>query len=48
MAIAVPAIVGPETWELAQQLLRLNRERSPRNTNKHAYVLQSLLICSSC
>jgi site-specific DNA recombinase len=38
IAIEVPAIVGPETWELAQQLLRLNRERSPRNTKKHAYL----------
>jgi site-specific DNA recombinase len=48
IAIEVPAIVDPETWELAQQQLRLNRERSPRNTKKHAYLLQSLLICSYC
>jgi site-specific DNA recombinase len=48
IAIEVPAIIDPETWELAQQQLRLNRERSPRNTKKHAYLLQSLLICSYC
>ena len=48
IAIEVPAIVDAETWELAQQQLRLNRERSPRNTKKHAYLLQSLLICSYC
>ena len=48
IAIEVPAIVDPETWELAQQQLRLNHERSPRNTKKHAYLLQSLLICSYC
>jgi site-specific DNA recombinase len=48
IAIEVPAIVGPETWELAQQQLRLNRERSPRNTKKHADLLQSLLSCSYC
>jgi site-specific DNA recombinase len=48
IAIEVPAIVDPAIWELAQQQLRLNRERSPRNTKKHAYLLQSLLICSYC
>jgi site-specific DNA recombinase len=48
IAIEVPAIVVPETWELAQQQQRLNRERSPRNTKKHVYLLQSLLICSYC
>ena len=48
IAIEAAAIVDPETWELAQQQLRLNRERSPRNTKTHAYLLQSLLICSYC
>ena len=48
IAIEAAAIVDPETWELAQQQLRLNRECSPRNTKTHAYLLQSLLICSYC
>jgi site-specific DNA recombinase len=48
IAIEVPAMVALETWEVAQQPLRLNYERSPRKTQKHASVLQSVLLCASC
>lgn len=46
--VTVPAIVGPETWELAQEQLRKNRERAKRNNTKHHYLLRSLLVCGEC
>lgn len=44
----VAAIVDPETWELAQEQLRKNRERATRNNTKHHYLLRSLLVCGVC
>ena len=46
--VTVPAIVDPETWELAQEQLRKNRERATRNNSKHHYLLRSLLVCGEC
>jgi site-specific DNA recombinase len=46
--VTVPAIVDPETWELAQEQLRKNRERAKRNNTKHHYLLRSLLVCGEC
>ena len=46
--VAVPAIIGMETWELARQQLQLNRERAPRNNKVHDYLLKSLLVCAHC
>ena len=44
----VPAIVEAEIWERAQEQIRLNKVRSPRNNKKHEYLLRSLLICGRC
>jgi site-specific DNA recombinase len=46
--VRVPAIVDPETWELAQEQLKKNRQRAQRNNTKHRYLLRSLLICGRC
>ena len=46
--VRVPAIVDPETWDLAQQQLEKNRERATRNNTKHHYLLRSLTICGVC
>lgn len=46
--VKVPAIVDPETWDLAQEQLRKNRERARRNNTKHHYLLRSLLVCGVC
>ena len=46
--VKVPAIVDPETWELAQEQLKKNRERAKRNNTKHHYLLRSLLVCGMC
>lgn len=48
IAIAVPALVDEQTWDLAQAQLRLNRERAPRNNKQHAYLLKGLLVCGPC
>jgi len=46
--VKVAAIVDPETWDLAQEQLRKNRERATRNNTKHHYLLRSLLVCGEC
>lgn len=46
--VRVPAIIDPETWELAQAQLARNRERATRHNTAHAYLLRSLLICGRC
>ncbi len=46
--VRVPAIVDPESWDLAQEQLEKNRERAKRNNTKHHYLLRSLLVCGVC
>jgi len=46
--IPVPAIIEPESWEMAQLQLARNRERAQRNNSKHDYLLRSLLRCGCC
>lgn len=41
---AIPQIVSPEVWDLAQTKLVDNRARSSRN-RKHDYLLSQLLVC---
>ncbi len=48
VTVRVPAIVGPETWDLAQAQLARNRERAGRNNTRHDYLLRSLLVCGQC
>jgi site-specific DNA recombinase len=45
--IPVPALVSPETFDLAQERLKLNKELSARRT-KIPTVLQGLLVCAQC
>jgi site-specific DNA recombinase len=48
IAVAVPAIIDPETWERAQSQLQQNLERAQRNTTPRRYLLRSLLVCGRC
>jgi site-specific DNA recombinase len=48
IAVMVPAIIDPETWERAQSQLRQNLERAQRNTTPRRYLLRSLLVCGRC
>ena len=45
--IAVPALVSPETFALAQERLKRNQQLSARRT-KEPSVLQGLLVCAQC
>jgi site-specific DNA recombinase len=45
--IAVPALVSQESFELAQERLKLNKQLSARHT-KHPSVLQGLVVCAHC
>ena len=47
LSVAVPPIIGPEIWDLAQQRLMENREKSPRNL-KYEYLLNQRLHCGTC
>lgn len=47
ISIPVPRIVSDETWNLAQERLRQNREFATRN-GKREYLLRRLLFCSGC
>ena len=48
IAVTVPALMDPETWERAQGQLRQNLERAQRNTTPRRYLLRSLLVCGRC
>jgi site-specific DNA recombinase len=48
IAVPVPALIEPETWEVARQQLQLKRERAPRNTKVHDYLLKGLAVCGYC
>ncbi len=46
--VQVPAIIDPETWELARVQLELNRQRAGRNNTQHFYLLRGLVVCGRC
>jgi site-specific DNA recombinase len=48
IAVRVPALIDPETWERAQDQLARNRERAQRHNTQHRYLLRSLLVCGRC
>jgi site-specific DNA recombinase len=48
IGISVPAIIDREAWNQAQEQLRANRERAPRNNKRQEYLLRGLLICGCC
>jgi site-specific DNA recombinase len=45
--VPVPAIVEPELWEAAQEVLKINRRRSTRNAS-HEWLLTGFLRCANC
>lgn len=45
--IPVPAIISPDSFELAQERLKTNKLLSQRNT-KEITLLQGMLVCSEC
>lgn len=47
ISFACPAIIGEETYQLAQERLARNKELSARNT-KRDYLLRGLLFCGEC
>lgn len=46
--IAVPPLVGQQTWDHAQAQLARNAALSFRNNKKHDYLLRCLLTCGGC
>ena len=44
----VPAIIDADLWDLAQEQLARNSERSTRHNTRHQYLLRALLICGRC
>jgi site-specific DNA recombinase len=48
IAVPVPAIIDADLWNLAQEQLAHNSERSTRNNTRHQYLLRALLICGRC
>ncbi|WP_448207485.1 recombinase family protein [Azospirillum sp. sgz302134] len=48
IAVAVPMIIEPELWQLAQEQRARNRAEARRNNTKHEYLLRGLLICGQC
>ena len=45
--VPVPAIVEPELWEAAQEVLKVNRRKATRNAN-HKWLLTGFLRCAKC
>lgn len=48
IAIPVPAIISPETFERAQERLKHNRQGARRNNTSHEYLLRGLVSCGQC
>src|SRR5215216_3735983 len=48
IAIAVPAIVSQETFDLAQARLDQNKQMARRNNTAHDYLLRALVSCGGC
>ena len=48
IAIAVPAIISQETFDLAQTRLERNKQMARRNNNAHDYLLRGLVSCARC
>lgn len=45
--LSVPALISPETFALAQEQLKVNKQRAERN-KKHEDLLSHLLRCKEC
>jgi site-specific DNA recombinase len=46
ISLPVPAIVSEEQWDLAQELLATNKQKSLRNSAKNEWLLSGLLRCA--
>jgi len=46
--VKVPAIIGEETWQQAQERLAMKQKFAQRNNSKNFYLLRSLLVCEVC
>ncbi len=46
--VEVPAIVSPEEWQLARDILTANQKRASRNMKKCQWLLSSMLKCAIC
>jgi site-specific DNA recombinase len=46
--ISVPALVSEDTWQRAQERLKMNQRFASRNNKRHFYLLRSLLVCGVC
>ena len=46
--VAVPALVSPDEWQSAQEILRSNSKRSFRNSGKREWLLSGLVRCGVC
>lgn len=46
--IQTPLIVDRQMWDQAQEQLQVNSKFSPRNNQKHRYLLRQLLRCDIC
>ena len=44
----VPAIVTPEEWDMAQEVMKRNAKKATRNTKKGTRLLQSFMKCAIC
>ena len=46
--ISVPAIIDPQTWNKAQELLKQNAYSARRNNTKNNYLFRGLVVCGLC
>lgn len=47
ITIPIPAILDQETWQTAQERLKMNQKIAKRNT-RNLYMLRGLLVCAVC
>ena len=48
ISIPVPAIISAHVFQKAQEQLKENKKRSPRNNKKYEYLLSGLVHCQRC
>lgn len=46
--VPVPAIVTPEEWELAREVMRKNSKLAKKNSKRRQWLLQGLVKCAIC
>jgi len=48
IAVTVPTLIEPSTWQRAQERLVENRQFAKRNNHHRNYLLRGLLVCGIC